>query len=121
MLRRRLLRNKTPPLGGVILAGTAGQQIKWLGIALFSSPHLLLWWKRPSLRSAGTEGDGFHGAIAVQTTTRAAAQNRGVFIRKMRPFEESRAFAFYKHVLSKHPCGTCSKKIPTSHIYIQKT
>jgi hypothetical protein len=61
---------------------------KRLGIALFSSPHLHLRCKRPSLRSAGTDGCGFQRAVAMQTTTRAAAQGRRVLIRKMRPFEE---------------------------------
>jgi hypothetical protein len=52
--------------------------------------------KRPSLRSAGTEGSGYHWPVAMQTTTRAAALGKVVFIRKMRPFEESHTFASHE-------------------------
>ena len=79
--------------------------VKRLGIGLFSSPHLLLWCKRPSLRSAGTEGCGFRWPVAVQTTTRAAAQARGIFIRKMRPFEESHIFVSHNDAVMEQPYG----------------
>jgi len=57
-------------------------QEKWLGMALFSSPHLLLRCKRPSLWPAGTEGCGFHEGVAVQTTTRAAAMSVGLLFER---------------------------------------
>jgi hypothetical protein len=62
-------------------------------MALFSSAHLLLLCKRPSLRSAWSEGLGFHWIGVVQPATRAAARGGGTLIRKMRPFEESHVFA----------------------------
>jgi hypothetical protein len=82
-------------------------------MALFSSPHLLLWCQRPSLLlarslsggSAGGEGDGYHDSVFVQTATRAAAQAGGVLIRKMRPFEESYGFASHNDAVVEHPYG----------------
>jgi hypothetical protein len=48
--------------------------------------------------------------VALQTATRAAAQSRRVFIRKMRPFEESHTFALmlgltpeYKYAVLEQP------------------
>jgi hypothetical protein len=46
----------------------------------------------------------------VQTTTRAAAQGRGFFVRKMRPFEESHTFASPKYAPVEHPYGVLNKK-----------
>jgi hypothetical protein len=41
----------------------------------------------------------------MQTTNRAAARGRGVFIRKMRPFEECRSFASYKYAVAEQAYG----------------
>lgn len=68
----------------------------WLGIALFSRPHLLLRWKRPSLRPDGTKRSGYHWAVAAQSANRAAVQSGGAVIRKMRPFKEPHAFVSHK-------------------------
>jgi hypothetical protein len=62
-------------------------------MALLSRKHLLLRCKRPSLRSAGKEGRGYHLKIAVQTATRAAAKARADLIRQMLPYKESHTFA----------------------------
>jgi len=89
-----------------------------LGMALFLSPYLLLLCRRPSLLlarrlsggSASSEGCGFHWGIAVQTATRAAAQSRGVLIRKMRPFEESHTFASYNYADEAGAWGSLFKR-----------
>jgi hypothetical protein len=62
---------------------------------LFSRTHLLLRRMRSSLRPAGIESDRYHEAVAVQATPRTASQSGGDLIRKMRPFEEPHAVAFY--------------------------
>jgi len=76
-----------------------GLPVKWLGMALFSSPHLLLRCKGPSLRPAGKEGSGFHWGVALQAATRAAVQVGVDLIRKMRFFEDPHAFASYRNLV----------------------
>jgi hypothetical protein len=75
-------------------------------MALFLSPHLLLRWKRPSLRPAGTEDGGYNQAIAMQAATRTATQGGGTLIRKMRPFEEPHTVAFHKDIVKLARQGT---------------
>ena len=55
--------------------------------------------RRPSLQSAAKEYSGNHEAVAMQTATRAAAKGKRVLIRKMRPLEESHAFAFHNDLV----------------------
>jgi hypothetical protein len=62
---------------------------------LFSRAHLLLQRMRSSLRPAGIKGNRYHEAVAVQPTPRTASLSGGDLIRKMRPFEEPHAVAFY--------------------------
>jgi hypothetical protein len=54
--------------------------------------------------------------VAVQTTTRAAAKARGVFIRKMRPFEESHTFALHNGAVVEHLYGVLNTKSSTLRV-----
>jgi hypothetical protein len=78
---------------------------------LFSSPHLLLWWKRPSLLSAAKENSGNNEAVATQTAIRAATQGGGDLIRDMRAFEEPHAFTSHEDSSWTAPHGTFLKSL----------
>ena len=57
-----------------------------------------------------TLGCGFNWYVAIQTTIHAAAHGGEVFIRKMRPFEETHTLASHKYALVEFLYGVLNAK-----------